>query len=136
MPRWDILGPWSADGVGGVSAPPPRISQTTGPILDSKTASDRSGLEILGHVTKFYINVTDDVRGRVKGGRIFLLSLLTSPGKASVGFFLLSVIADFARQSSCIRLKPNETTWIVSGTLISTLHALGNLLSNQGHPRS
>ena len=51
------------------------IRQTTGPILDPKTAYDSFGLEL--YAAKFYVKVTDDVTGRVKG-QMFCLSLLAS----------------------------------------------------------
>ena len=41
-------------GRGGRFAPP-AICQTTGPILDPKTAFDSFGLELFEYVTKFYL---------------------------------------------------------------------------------
>ena len=70
-------------GVGGVSTPP-AICQTIERILDPKTASDILGLELSEYVAKFYLNVTDDVTGRVKGQIFDYLSLLALPGKAAV----------------------------------------------------
>ena len=49
----------------GVRPPPPlpAIFQTTGPILDPKTAFDSSGLKLSEYVAEFYLNVTDDATG-------------------------------------------------------------------------
>ena len=41
-----------ADG-GAVSPPSPAICQTTGPIVDPKTALDSAGLELFEHVAKY-----------------------------------------------------------------------------------
>ena len=76
------------DGGGGVSAPHPVICQTNEPILDPKSAFDIPGLEPYEYVVNFYLNVSDDVICRVKGH-----------------FFLIAVIARFAGQNSCIKLK-------------------------------
>ena len=51
----------------GRFAPPLAIRQTIGPILDPKTVFAIFGLELSEYVAKFYMNVTDDVTGRVKG---------------------------------------------------------------------
>ena len=67
-----------ADGGGFI---PHAIFQTNGPILDPKTAFDSPGLEISEYVAKFYLNVTDDVTGRVKGQNFEYLSLSASPGR-------------------------------------------------------
>ena len=47
-------------------APPLAICQTTGPILDPKTAFDSSGLDLAEYIAKFYLNATNGVTGRVK----------------------------------------------------------------------
>ena len=67
----------------GVS-PPPAICQINGPILDPKTAFDSFGLELYEYVAKFYVNVTDDVTGRVKVFFFENLTMLASPGKVAV----------------------------------------------------
>ena len=53
---------------GGRFSPPPAICQTTGPILDPKTALHSSGLELSEYVEKCYLfcDVDDDVTGQVK----------------------------------------------------------------------
>ena len=45
-------------------------------ILDHKTTLDSPGLELSEYVAKFYLNVTDDVTGRVKRQIIELSELL------------------------------------------------------------
>ena len=72
-----------ADGVGVVS-PPPAICQSAGRILDPKTRFDSSGFELSEYVARLYLNVTDDVTGRVKCQIFDNLSLPASPGKAAV----------------------------------------------------
>ena len=75
-----------ADGRGGgegVSLPLV-ICQTSGPILDPKTALDSSELQLFEYVTIFYLNVTDNVTVRVKGQIFYCLLLLASPGKVTV----------------------------------------------------
>ena len=71
----------------GIFSVPFAICQSTGPIPDLKTAFDSSGLELLEHVAKVYLNETDDITGRVKS-QIFL-----------------AVIAGLTWQSSRIKLK-------------------------------
>ena len=68
----------------GGSFGPPAVCQITGPILDPKTAFDSSGLGLPEYVAKFYLNVTEDVTGRVKGQFLDYLSLLASRGKAAI----------------------------------------------------
>ena len=70
--------------MGGGAIRPPPSCQNTGLILDPKTVFDSSGFEISEYVANFYLNVTDDVTGRVKGQILDYLSLLASPGKAPV----------------------------------------------------
>ena len=53
-------------------------------ILGPKTAFDTSGLEISEYAAKCYLNVTDDVTGRIKGQFFEYLQLFASPGKAAV----------------------------------------------------
>ena len=60
-------------GGGESNAPACFISQTDGPILDPKMAFD-SPSELSDSVVKFYLYVTDDVKGRVKG-QLYLSSL-------------------------------------------------------------
>ena len=69
--------------MGGV-ADPSAICQTNRLILDPKPVLDSTGPELSEYVAKFYMNVTDDVTGWVKGQIVEHLSLFASPGKAAV----------------------------------------------------
>ena len=52
---------------GSISPTPPRsICQTTWPIRDTKTVFDSPRLELSEYATQFYLNITDDVKCRVK----------------------------------------------------------------------
>ena len=59
----------------------PVVYQTTGWIIDPKTAFDSPWLELSECVAKFYLKVIDDVTGRVKGQTF---DYLPSQGKAGV----------------------------------------------------
>ena len=57
----------TTDGGGGTVSPLfLAICQTTGPILDPKTAFDSSGLDLAEYFAEFYLNATNSVTGRVK----------------------------------------------------------------------
>ena len=64
---------------GGVSTPP--SCQTIGQTVDPKTVFDSPRLELPECVAKFYMSVTDDVTGRVKG-LIFTISLAAFAGQS------------------------------------------------------
>ena len=86
-------------------APPPEISQTTGPISKFQTPFDSPVRELPVQGQNFDPGVTDDVTGQVKV-RIFDFSgLVTSASKIS----MLSAN------------KANDSAWIVSLTSVSII---------------
>ena len=90
---------------GGPKAPPPVISQTTGPISKFQTPFDSPVRELPVQGHKFDPEVTDDVTGQVKV-RIFDFSgLVTSASKIS----MLSAN------------KVNESAWIMPLTSVSII---------------
>ena len=93
-----------ADG-GPFRPPPPAICQSNGPILDPETAFDDSGPELSQYVAKFYLNVIDDVTGRVKGQ-----------------FF--NICHCLLRRAKQPYQKADGTKWILSKLLLSTLLSL------------
>ena len=81
-PRPDGLFPDPTRRWGGC---PPAICQTTGPILNPKTAFYSSRLELFEYFfIYFFVKVTDGVTGRVKVHIFDYLSSPASPGKAAV----------------------------------------------------
>ena len=69
----------------GVSLPRlPSICQTTGLIIDPKTAFNSPMFDLAEYIAECYVEVTDDVTGRVKVNIVYSLSLLASPGKAAI----------------------------------------------------
>ena len=95
----------------GEGRPPPlplTICQTAGPILHLKTAVGSPGLELSEYVAKFYLKVTDDVTGWVKGQILNYLSSLASPGNAA----------------ELDQKKAAEMARLASGILLSTLLSL------------
>ena len=71
-------------GGGEVRSGLPPICQTNVRFLDPKTAFDSSGLKLPEYVAKFYLNVTIDVTGLVKGQFFEYLSLLDTPGQTAI----------------------------------------------------
>ena len=52
---------------GGGGSLPLAICQTAGPVLGPKTAFESSGLKLSEYTANHFLNVTDDLTGRVKG---------------------------------------------------------------------
>ena len=69
---------------GGRVSTTTEVCQTDGRIIDPKIAFDSFRLELSEYCAMFYINVTDDVTGQIKGHFFKYLALLASPGKAVV----------------------------------------------------
>ena len=73
IPRPDGVFPYTARlwGGGRSAPPPPKKTPYYFPnywtIINPKTTLDNPGLDHSEYVAKFYLNVTDDVTGRIKG---------------------------------------------------------------------
>ena len=79
-PRWAL-----ASLLGESIAPPPVISQTTGPISKTNTPFDSSAREYSKHGEKFDLDVTVDVAAQVKVRMFYFSDLVTS---ASTIFYI------------------------------------------------
>ena len=115
--RWGLVSSNTSCWGGGPKAPPPEISQTTGPIFKFQTPFDSpvSELPVQGQI--FDLDVTDDVIGQVKVKIFDFSGLVTSASKTS----MLSAN------------KANESEWIVS---LTSFPALYDHNTGQGHLRS